>query len=127
MPAALEWVQRWAKLAGLEDRSPVFRPVDRMGRVGQGRLAADSIARIVKVRVRAHTLATGASVEDAAEMAEAVSGHSLRAGFCTSAAKAKVPEWQIRRRSRHASAEMVARYVRAAEQWDDSALRGIGF
>jgi hypothetical protein len=33
----------------------------------------------------------------------------------------------VRRRSRHKTAELVARYVRAAEQWTDSGLKNIGF
>jgi integrase len=127
MPAAVEWLQRWAKLARLEDRGPVFRPVDRMGRVGERRLSAKTIAKIIKARLRAHTLATGGSHDDAEETAQAVSGHSLRAGFCTTSALAKVPEWQIRSRSRHSSPAMVAKYVRAAESWNDNALKGIGF
>ena len=53
-------------------------------------------------------------------MAGAFSGHSLRSGYCTAAAMAGVPEWKIRRRSRHRTAEMVARYVRAAEEWTGS-------
>jgi hypothetical protein len=36
-------------------------------------------------------------------------------------------EWKIRRRSRHRTAELVAHYVRAAEQWTDSGLKGAGF
>jgi hypothetical protein len=31
-----------------------------------------------------------------------------------------VPEWKIRKRTRHRTAELVARYVRAAEAWTDS-------
>ena len=57
----------------------------------------------------------------------ATSGHSLRAGFITSAARAGVPEWKIRARSRHKSAEQVASYIRAAEEWTDSGLKGLGF
>ena len=55
------------------------------------------------------------------------SGHSLRAGFCTAAAIAGKPEWKIRSRSRHKTAELVARYVRTAEEWTDSGLKGVGF
>jgi hypothetical protein len=57
----------------------------------------------------------------------ALSGHSLRAGYITAAAPFGIPEWKIRRRSRHQTAEMVAGYVRAAEEWTDSGLKGVGF
>jgi hypothetical protein len=69
----------------------------------------------------------GASEAEADTLAETCSGHSLRAGYCTAAALAGTPEWKIRRRSRHRTAELVARYVRAAEQWTDSGLKGVGF
>jgi hypothetical protein len=72
-------------------------------------------------------LVNGASEADADELAELCSGHSLRAGYCTAAALAGTPEWKIRRRSRHRTAELVARYVRAAEEWTDSGLKGVGF
>jgi hypothetical protein len=80
------------------------------------RLADGSMSRIIKARVLERALAVGASEEDAEALANACSGHSLRAGYCTAAALAGTPEWKIRRRSRHRSAELVARYVRAAEQ-----------
>jgi hypothetical protein len=35
--------------------------------------------------------------------------------------------WKARRRSRHRSAETFAGYVRAAEEWTDSGLKGAGF
>jgi hypothetical protein len=38
-----------------------------------------------------------------------------------------MPEYRIRRHTRHKSAEMVGRYVREAEAWTKSGLKGIGF
>ena len=49
------------------------------------------------------------------------SGHSLRAGFATSAAQAGVPTWRIRAQTRHASDAMLARYIRKAELFSDNA------
>ena len=71
--------------------------------------------------------AAGADVPRADALAKPFSGHSLRAGYITAAALFGVPEWKIRRRSRHQTAEMVAGYVRAAEEWTDSGLKGVGF
>ena len=92
-----------------------------------GRLTDASVARIIKSRVRAHLIAKGESAPFAEAEAAKFSGHSLRAGFCTAAAVAGIPEWKIRRRSRHRTPALVARYVRAAEAWTDSALKGVGF
>jgi hypothetical protein len=85
------------------------------------------VSRIIKGRIRARALATGRTEAEAAELARKFSGHSLRAGYATAAAMLGVPEWKIRKRTRHRTAELVARYVRAAEAWTDSGLKGVGF
>jgi integrase len=100
---------RWCPVAALTNwlqvsaigSGPVFRPLDRAGRVGEARLSGDAVAVIVRERVEAVGLD-----------ASGYSGHSLRAGLATSAAQAGVPMWKIRTQTRHASDAMVARYVR---------------
>jgi integrase len=49
------------------------------------------------------------------------SGHSLRAGFATSAAQAGVQVWRIKAQTRHASNAMLARYIREGELFRDNA------
>lgn len=49
------------------------------------------------------------------------SGHSLRAGFATSAAQAGVSSWKIRAQTGHTSDGMLARYVRDGELFIDNA------
>ena len=127
MPTACDALGRWAVIASLKPGDPVFREVIKGGEIGAQRLTDRSVARIIKRRVRQRALALGHPESEADELAEAFSGLSLRSGYCTAAAMAGVPEWKIRRRSRHRTAEMVARYVRAAEEWTDSGLKGIGF
>jgi len=100
--------------------------VDHSGRIAR-RLARDFPARMIKDRVHAHALAGGALEGEASQQREGVSGHSLRAGFITSAALGGTPDWKIRGHSRHKSADMVAKYVRAAAQWNDSTIKGIRF
>jgi integrase len=127
MPTACAALDRWAQTARLQPGEPVFRPIDKGQHIGTERLTDRSVARIIKARVRERALAMGATEADAEALAATCSGHSLRAGYCTAAAMAGTPEWKIRRRSRHRTAELVARYVRAAEQWTDSGLKGVGF
>ena len=107
--------------------TPLFRSVNKGGEIGADRLSDRSVARIIKKEVRACAIAAGRSETEATELAELCSGHSLRAGYCTASAIAGVPEWKARRRSRHRSAETFAGYVRAAEEWTDSGLKGVGF
>ena len=58
-------------------------------------------------------------------MVRRFSGHSLRAGYATSAAAADVPALRIQQHTRHKSADMVARYVRESDKWSKSGLKGI--
>jgi len=128
MPTAIAALEAGAEAAELKPGEAMFRRFDGLrGVITSERLAPDAVARIVRERVRARALACGSSAEEADELALATSGHSLRAGFITSAARAGVPEWKIRARSRHKSAEQVASYIRAAEEWTDSGLKGLGF
>jgi integrase len=101
--------ERWRERAAIVD-GPIFRPVDRHGRVASERLSTEAVSVIVKERVRAIGI-------DEAEY----SGHSLRAGFATSAALAGAPPWRIRKQTGHASDAMLARYVRDIELFNDNA------
>ena len=72
------------------------------------------VALVVKRRAAAAGL-------DAAEF----SGHSLRSGFLTAAARAGASIWKMQEVSRHKSVQVLSGYVRSAELFDDHA--GIGF
>jgi integrase len=126
MPAAIAALQAWVSLTKPRPGAPLFRAMHGRA-IGGERLAAEEVNRVIKRRVRDLALANGRLPDEADELARGSSGHSLRAGCITAMALAKVPEHEIRRRSRHTSAEMVARYVRIAEQWADSGLRAVGF
>ena len=54
------------------------------------------------------------------------SGHSLRAGFVTSAARAGQPEHRIMRQTGHKSTEMVLRYIRVANAFSENAAQALG-
>jgi len=94
-------VQDWLKAAKIED-GPVFRSIDRHGRIGAA-LSAQSVALIVK----RHAEAAGLDPQEFA-------GHSLRAGFLTSAAEAGADVLRMMEVSRHKRVETVQGYVRRA-------------
>jgi hypothetical protein len=127
MPGVCEALDAWVSRAKLQPGQPVFREILKSGEITASRLGGRSVSRIIKVRVRARALEAGMTETDADALAAIRSGHSLRAGYCTAAAMASVPEWKIRNRSRHKTAELVARYVRAEEDWKDEGLKGVGF
>lgn len=99
---------------GKDKAGRVFRSIDRHGNVGRA-LNGRAIAQIVKARVAAAGLDP-----------ENFSGHSLRAGFCTTAAKAGKNPKAIMAQTGHRSVEMVLRYVRDAGIFEDNAAMGLG-
>jgi integrase len=127
MPAACEALQRWAELAQLVPGQPVFRPVDQRQIIGVERLTDRSVARIVKSRVRKLARSRGKTEAEADELVALFSGHSLRAGYATSAAARDMPGYRIQQHTRHKSVQMVAGYIREADKWAKSGLKGVGF
>lgn len=53
-------------------------------------------------------------------------GHSLRAGLATSAAKAGVPDRVIMATTRHRSRSTLDRYIRSGKRWDQVAAASVG-
>ena len=105
-------LRAWLDAAGIVE-GPVFRSVNRHGKLG-GRLSDRAVALIVK----------RAAASIGAE-ASAFAGHSLRAGFATSAARAGRHDRDIMRHTGHKSRAVFDRYVRAAHLWNDNPAAGL--
>lgn len=121
-------LEDWLAAAGVRE-GPLFRAVSRHGRVGADRLSDKTVARVVKRAVdaaRQRALAFGnlalAATFDPARYA----GHSLRAGFITSAAAAGVPTLDIMRQSQHRREETLRKYVRHATVFRQNAAAKVG-
>jgi integrase len=99
----IEAVDNWLSAARI-DNGPVFRPVDRHARVSATRLSGEAVSLIVRDRM------ANAGFDPAG-----YSGHSLRAGFATSATRVGVSTFKIRQQTGHASDTMLSRYVRDGE------------
>lgn len=117
-PVAL--VREWLAVAGFIDADgrvlgdgPVLRSVSRHGHVG-GRLDGSAVARIVK-----------AAAEAAGVDPDQFSGHSLRAGFVTSAAMAGVADRRIMDQTGHRSDAAFRTYVRRATVFQDNAAADV--
>jgi integrase len=108
----VEALKAWRDAAGIRT-GPVFRSIRKGGKVGS-RLSAQSVADIVK----AHAENVGL---DPALFA----GHSLRAGFLTSAAKHGASIFKMMDQSRHRSVDTLRGYVRDAEIFKDHAGAGL--
>jgi integrase len=100
----------WLKRTGIQSGA-IFRRVDRNQKVVGERLSAQVVSITVKKLV-----------EKLGRDTTEYSGHSLRAGFVTSAAKAGVPIWKIRQQTGHKSDLMVQLYVRPTNLLADQAF-----
>jgi integrase len=99
------WLQ-----AGSITEGPIFRPVDRHGRVGTQALSDHAVASIVKKVCRAAGLEAGD-----------FSGHSLRAGFVTTSLDRKVDVLKIMGITRHVKVDTLKGYDRREAAFDDHA------
>jgi integrase len=104
-------MDRWLRIRGTAP-GPLFTRFSPMGSVSQQRLSGVWVAQIVKSRVAQIGLDP-----------RLYSGHSLRAGFVTAAARLGAATWQIRQQTGHKSDATVGRYVRDMGMAGESAAR----
>jgi integrase len=107
-------VQAWLAASGITS-GPIFRHVDRHGKLRAGRLSGYAVALVVKRHAEAAGL-------DAAKFA----GHSLRAGLATSAAIGGASERAIMAQTGHRSVNMVRRYIRDGNLFRENAAARAG-
>ncbi|GGE11943.1 integrase [Marinithermofilum abyssi] len=107
-------LEEWLAESGI-DSGPIFRPINRHGQVRNRRLTDRSVALIVKK-----------AAESIGLDPHRFSGHSLRAGMATSAAMAGKDERSIMKQTRHKSTNMVRKYIRDGELFNQNALSDIG-
>ena len=100
-------LRTWLDQSGVTEGA-LFRSVDRHGHLGEN-LSDRAIALVVKRRLPAGDF----------------SGHSLRAGFITTAALQGKPERSIMKQTGHRSHRILREYVRTATVFEDNAGNGI--
>jgi site-specific recombinase XerD len=103
----------WLKAAGIS-AGPVFRPINKVGKVSSTRLSDRSVANIVK-----------AYADRAGLDGRMFSAHSLRSGFLTSAAANGASIFKMMDVSRHKSADTLRGYVQDAEFFKNHAGEGL--
>jgi len=102
-------VRQWLEHANIESGA-VFRSISKGQVIAADRLTGPSVALILK-----------AYAEKAGLPAANISGHSLRSGLVTSAAQIGVSAFKIQQQTGHRSAEMLARYIRDANLFENNA------
>lgn len=94
---------------------PLFRPITRHGHLAERAMSGDSVHELV----RRYAARVGLP-------ASRISGHSLRAGFATTAARASASNREIMRQGRWTSHATVDGYVRLSDPLDNNAVTKIG-
>ena len=93
-------LEKWLAIARISEGF-VLRSVSRHGNIGGHGLTAHSVALVVK-----------ASLERAGVQPEVYSGHSLRAGYVTTATEAGLQPYEIVETTGHKSMTTLAKYIR---------------
>jgi integrase len=106
-------LEDWLAASGISE-GPLFRRIDRHGNI-LGRLTPQSVRLVVRK-----------SCEAIGMDSERYGAHSLRSGFCSTAAKAGKAEHQIMKQTRHKRSDSLQRYIKKANLFDDNAANGIG-
>ena len=107
-------LQSWMEQASITS-GPLFRSINRHGRIQAGRLTPIAVARVVKKLTKRARL-------DPTKYA----GHSLRAGHATSAAIAGASERSIMNQTGHRSVQMVRRYIREGNLFRENSAGKLG-
>ncbi len=107
-------LRAWKARAKITE-GPLFRQVNRHGKVLEGRLGDRTVALVVKRAVAA----TGVDATNYA-------GHSLRAGLATAAAMAGVSERVIQGQTGHKSLPILRRYIREGSLFRENAAAEVG-
>lgn len=104
----------WLAASGIET-GPLFRAINRHGKMSATRLTDQVVARVVKRALMA-----------AGREAEKFAGHSLRAGLATQAALNGVNERAIQEQTGHKSLPIMRRYIRDGSLFHENAAAKIG-
>jgi integrase len=108
-------LRAWLDAAHVTEGS-LFRVLDRHGHVG-GRMSVQDVRRVLRRRMERAGLTPTGSKE--------FGSHSLRSGFCTSAAEAGRSIEQIMTQTGHKRADSAIRYVRHANRYANNAASGL--
>jgi integrase len=106
-------LRAWLDKSGVAS-GPVFRSVGKGGQIGSRALTGQSVSLVLQKCAACVGLSC-----------DRLSGHSLRAGLVTSAAKAGVSSWKIRQQTGHRSDAMLQRYIRDADIFVENAAGAV--
>ena len=118
-------VQRWLQASGIKS-GPIFRPINRHGQIRPRRLTGHSVAILLKEALAESLRSQGIPEAQIKEKVASFSGHSLRAGYVTSAAAEGAEEHIIMRQTGHKRVDTLRRYIREGDAFKDHPLAKMG-
>lgn len=111
------------------NQGALFRAINRHGQIQTKALSDKSVALIIQrnwyIQDKINTAKNKAS-RDLTEYIPSYSGHSLRAGFVTTAILNDVPEHSIMSQTGHKKSDTVKKYIRLTDKWRDNAATKLG-
>ena len=108
-------LKNWLNVSKIK-KGPVFVRFSKGSKISNIRLTDQSVALIIKEYLTKNGIDS-----------KNYSGHSLRSGFATSAAEAGAEERSIMAMTGHKSTEMVRRYIKEANLFNNNALNKMKF
>jgi len=109
----MQLLRAWVALSGVKT-GPLFRPIDRSGRVLERAIVRATVADILKRHARA------AGLDETL-----LAGHSLRSGLATTASRSGKRIEAIQHQLRHKSLAVVHKYIRHESIWEGNASEGL--
>lgn len=116
-------LRAWLNESNIMDGA-VFRSINKHGQISERSMSGAAIALIVKRNAYVQMKISTAS--EKGDYSPKYAGHSLRAGFCTTAAMQGVPEHLIMAQAGHKKSDTTKKYIRIANKWTDNAAIKIG-
>lgn len=118
-------VQKWLQASGIQS-GPIFRPINRHGQIRPRRLTGHAVATLLKDALSESLRSQGVPELRITEKVAKFSGHSLRAGYVTSAAAEGAEEHIIMRQTGHKRVDTVRRYIREGDLFRNHPLEKMG-
>ena len=117
-------LQTWLQASQIQS-GPIFRPINRHAQLRARRLTSHAVAVILKDSIRDALRAQGLPEHLIDERVASFSGHSLRAGYVTSAAAEGAEEHAIMRQTGHKRIDTLRRYIREGDLFRHNPLKSM--
>lgn len=121
-------LKEWIQESGI-NQGAIFRAINRHGQIQQKALSDKSVALIIQRNCHIQDMINTAedrANNDVTMHIPTYAGHSLRAGFVTTAIQNGVPEHTIMNQTGHKKSDTVKKYIRQTDRWKDNATTRLG-